>query len=674
MSYYKIKVDLNEQTLARPLVFYAKNLTKRSISVLSSININTIRELFERENEYLYWFVRWLGKKCREEIISFKEELLRQNVQHEENNEISTSQVIPEEILSMRLEACWKYLSLRTRRALAKAKIQTVSWLYELDLSNKRSLSIGWLGAKWIQEIRTLKENIQNDNNTKENKKVPLKDFIDDNKLLNKLSFNLISNIEDLSRYFHPDSEWPEELKFINEDEQNLLKTIYNEQVSKKKWERTPDLFAQVLTFNLSDRDKVILKGRFYEDKTLEEMWSQLWITRERVRQKEKGLLADFEKIGKEFLLNNQELYEKFMQVMNTYGVLTLPKDIHLLEFLGFNQEDQELAYYSLKWVNNIRWEMIEYKKIYILFLEGTQLSSDEIVKLHIYLQDKLKKNNEDIKIEDIYYGFIASENLVEKYPILSEKIKIIPLIKSLVELNNDYLITWEVIHRFKKKYKIDYCILEILKDYPDWIHYTDLRDQIQERFNLDLPAKKVLTHLAKTKNQINVINIWLGTYTLKSSKKYSGEITSNVAYSILQDKWVPMKFDDLANEVLKKKIVNKWTVKAALNYKKEFRFCFFKDHTIWLKEWNLPNTRAKHETYYEIPIKNAFEILMSEGKIKKHSTLTINEFLTIVEKRFGKKSVSLKKVTWNHLLLTLSSQWVINVKKEGWKGSKFIF
>lgn len=681
MAYYKQKIDLEDKVLAMPLILYPDNLSRRTLNTLALMEINTVNELFERENEYLYWFVKWLGKKSKEEVISFKNELLEQGKEKSgkllntlDDNSETRAEMLDKKVLTHRLEMYWKDLSQRTIKALNRAKIETIWDL--LASSDIRELvrGIRWLGREWLSEIRDLvTKTRKSDLSPQLEQNTSLNEIITDKKILDKLSFNLINNIQDLWRYFELSPQW-DELKFINQDEIIYLRTVYEKYGQKEQFKETPERFLDLLMFNLTDRDRSILNERCYKDTTLVEMWSKLGITRERVRQLEKALMLRFEKIGKKYLVNDQDLYGKFMNLIEIHKALMLPKDIHLLDFLWFKEEDCILAFNSLKWIEGLRWEEIEHKKLYILFPDKTQLSWNDLILLNTYVRRKLKWNNDDIKIEDIYYGFFASENLLDKYSILSEKPNLMPIIKSMVELDNDYLIQEDVAHRYNKKYKIDHCILEILKDYPDGLHFTEVKEKILEKFHVDFPTKKIHTHLGNSKNQAYLINIWLWTYTLKWSWEYSGEITGNVIFSILKDNWAPMSFNDLSTIVLKRKLVGIWTVKAALSYKNEFRFCTFKDGKIGLKEWWLSGAKVKYENLYDIPIQKAFEILVEEKLITKGAELTLKEIINIVIQRFNKDEASYNKASWNHFLASLGKKWIIKVQKNSNKRLKFIF
>ncbi len=112
---------------------------------------------------------------------------------------------------------------------------------------------------------------------------------------------------------------------------------------------------------------------------------------------------------------------------------------------------------------------------------------------------NKLDKNNEDIKIEDLVFEYIYDyeNNTVENALSQSQGEILIPevinyrtqkpgialFIKRMVELHPDYVVQDDLIHRFKKKYKLSHYIGEALKDHPDGLHFREIAQMIRSRY-----------------------------------------------------------------------------------------------------------------------------------------------------------------------------------------------
>lgn len=250
------------------------------------------------------------------------------------------------------------------------------------------------------------------------------------------------------------------------------------------------------------------------------------------------------------------------------------------------------------------------------------------------------------------------------KKEYINLKDNIIDFIKKVVELNEDYVINWDIIHRFNKKYKLEDYIELILVNFPDWLHYSELNRMLKKEYNLDYTDTQILNWLW----HYGFKNIWLWTYTLNSNDNYSWWKTWDIIYLYLKDEWEPKTLNDITKHVLSRKKINEWTVIAAISwYKNENRFVFYTDWKIWLKEWGLINERKKKEVpEYEISISKAFDILKEKKLIP--STFLSKELIEIFYSNFWDK---ISQNTWSIYTLLKNKEkiWEIIVRSD-WRNN----
>lgn len=242
------------------------------------------------------------------------------------------------------------------------------------------------------------------------------------------------------------------------------------------------------------------------------------------------------------------------------------------------------------------------------------------------------------------------------KKEYINLKDNIIDFIKKVVELNEDYVVNWDIIHRFNKKYKLEDYVEMILEEFPNWLHYSEINKKLNKLHNIKVEDKKIHALLCHFWNKF--INIWLWIYTLKSNENFSWENVPDLIYLFLKEQKQPKTLADITNYVLSRKKIWEKTVLAALNYKNENRFVFYNDKTIWLKEWNLSNVREKREwNLYKIPLSNTFDILKEENLIPDY--FTQDDFGNIIIDRFW-SDVSSNRWWIYNLLSSLVKKWLI--------------
>lgn len=296
-----------------------------------------------------------------------------------------------------------RHISSRTVNALNNIQIYSVR-----DLFENRSRYIywsKWIGKSWIKEIENfivyINENFTLHVGTIKNNGI--KDILDDSRLINILNFHSIYELKELKPYIEDISKFSK-LRYFNDKDFEILKTLYIE--SSKSTANEEQTFAETflsLLNNFSEIDKLILRNRILWNVTLSETWEKLWITRERVRQKQKNIEIIIMDHWNQFMRQNPEVLNKLLNLVNLYKFIFLPQDTKLFDFLWFKEGELALLYLSLKWLDELSWEIID-NKIHCIFWSDIVLTETELRNLYDFVNEKIRKNNDDIDIEELFY------------------------------------------------------------------------------------------------------------------------------------------------------------------------------------------------------------------------------------------------------------------------------
>jgi hypothetical protein len=327
---------------------------------------------------------------------------------HEQNIESNFDDVIVEIDEKIYQTSLWlypKYISLRTLNALNNI------WIFSIqDLFKNRNRYLHW--AKWLgnigrKEIEDFiayvninfiknKERLENNN--------LIENVLEDERLLNILRFHLIDTIDQLTPYIQDRSKF-DALRYFNNKDFEVLRDLYFE--SMKNWGdykeySFSETFLSLLN-NLSEVDKSIFENRILWSATLSETGEKLWITRERVRQKQKNIESIITNHSNSFMHQNPEVFNRLANLIHSYTFIFLPQDIKIFDFLWFSDEDFPLLYLTLKWLEGFKWEIID-NSIYCIFSRDINLTGVELTNLYIFINQKIHKNNDDISIDEFFY------------------------------------------------------------------------------------------------------------------------------------------------------------------------------------------------------------------------------------------------------------------------------
>lgn len=632
-------------------------LDQRTINALNlNSNIYTIKDLlvfcsndyYESKLSSIKWiWSNWI--KLINNLLKYINSLdikLPSNNTTNDTNDILINQTISDSNLNLYSS----YLSPRTVNSLKLVWINKV-W----DIIRNKDISLRWIHWLWkagLKEIDNFLNYIINNFSIKSKDSIidhDLLDIIEDKRIIQVLLFNWIKKISELEKFLENREKF-QELRYLNDNDYISLKKIYDNLYKKEEKKLTlADNFLNVLN-NLSDDEKIIFNERILWSLTLIEVGDKIWITRERVRQKQKIIENIIQDNSNLFINQNTDLLFKIHGTIKVHNYIFLPIEIKLFDYLWFTENNSNLLYLFLKWIDWLKWEAID-NKIFCILTDDNILDSEDLTNIYLYLNKRLKNNNDDILLEDLFYEIILEKILSKKIDYIEFKEYIINYLKKIIELHDDYVMNQDIIHRFNKKYKLEDCIELILENFSDWLHFSEITKKVKEIYHLETDESKVMSRLNNTLHSWVFKNIWLGIYTLKSNNNYSWENVPNIIFLYLKNEWIPKTLQEITKYVLSRKKVWEKTVAAAIYwYKNETRFVVYIDRTIWLKEWNLSNIREKRTwSIYEITLNKAFQILEDECLIPK--SFTQYDFRKLIIERFWDKSSS--NQWWIYNLLT---------------------
>ena len=407
-------------------MWWVKVLDERTLNSLNNnANIYYVNDLINFcsvsnfENKLLS--IKWLWKNWLIKIINLLDLLKSEWIEllDDEEIDIQKNQIDPN-IYSSNLNLYSSYFSLRTINSLKSVKIYTVSELFE----NKKIYLkwVRWLWKNWLIEINSF-INYINDTFSTTTKNINLEknisDYIVDERLNKILLFNWINKISELEPYIN-NKDLFNHLRYLNTEDYSIIKEIFEKNLWFKKEELNFSIkFINILD-NLSSIEKQILEYRILWNLTLTEVWDKVSLTRERVRQKQKYIESIISESSNLFLNQNPDILQKILNIIKIHKYIFLPHDLEIFKFLWFLPEQSNLLFLFLKWISWIKWETID-NKIYCILSSDIMLSWEDLNNIYIYITSRIKNNNDDLNIDELFYELIY-DNAINKKVIYNSK------------------------------------------------------------------------------------------------------------------------------------------------------------------------------------------------------------------------------------------------------------
>ncbi|MBD3359950.1 MAG: hypothetical protein GF365_04565 [Candidatus Buchananbacteria bacterium] len=333
---------------------------------------------------------------------------------------------------------------------------------------------------------------------------------------------------------------------------------------------------VNALLANLSDREQEVLQKRNaladYPKHTLEQIGKDFNITRERVRQIEREGLKKIKNMDYDRAkLPVRDLESIILDYLKSHGGIMA--EWHLQEKLL--QEQLEVEEKALNFIlanifaGNIK-RVVDLNDHHVVFaLQDVDL--DQAVAIASALKELIENHGKPLHLEDLssqfqshkYYDYIK-ERQAEDLAILEA------LLSIRQDLNRNILGQWGVYHwnTIKPKRMTDKAYLVMLRENRP-LHFEELAELINQA-NFD--RKKA--HPATVHNELilddKYVLVGRGIYALREWGYQEGTV-ADIIENILKNNG-PMSKKELAEEVLKQRLVQKTTITLVLMNKDKFK------------------------------------------------------------------------------------------------------
>lgn len=310
------------------------------------------------------------------------------------------------------------------------------------------------------------------------------------------------------------------------------------------------------------DREREIVArrfGLFDRRETLEQIGELLGITRERVRQLEKSVIARFKaQAATGDLPHIKDVETALTQQLHHMGEAARVSDLSGAVTAENSKTDQSRAVFLAMLCPHL--VVIEEDDHYYQAVGVADTRSAETMKADIHkLHDAIKKAGEPLAIEDA--AKTAGISDVQQAAALAS------ISKSLATLNGRWgLVKWPMVNPKNIRDKI----YVILKEHGKHMHFNEIADAIKKS---DFKRKNVTTqaiHNELIKDKRFVL-IGRGIYALKEWG-YSKGTVADIISEVLREAGEPLHRDEIVKRVLRSRFVKETTILLNLQGKNQFK------------------------------------------------------------------------------------------------------
>ena len=361
-------------------------------------------------------------------------------------------------------------------------------------------------------------------------------------------------------------------------NEINILDKVIKSQEEQKKASLNPQELVDFLLFDLTPRQKEIIKARYGLDRpkreTLEKIGQKFGITRERVRQIENNSLSKAlqtagiqEKLSDllsmttkhiqrgGYMRLEQALFEELLENSQNIEIDSNCLRFILNKFLSDYIQPVDIVYTERAWKLSNK-DLSHYHPIIdgiksILKTKDKPLYSSEILA-------ELDKELTDTKIQNIKQELEDWEAALGSYLEVSQHFK-----KNL--FGKWGLIDWRLVNPKRMRDKV----YLVLMKHKQPLHYKLITEKINDEKFDNKQAHPATIHNELILDERFVL-IGRGIYAL-ASWGYKSGVIADVIKEVLDEAGVPLTKDEIIKEVLKRRMVKKGSVNLVLSDKNVF-------------------------------------------------------------------------------------------------------
>jgi DNA-binding phage protein len=299
--------------------------------------------------------------------------------------------------------------------------------------------------------------------------------------------------------------------------------------------------------------------GLFDRRETLEQIGELLGITRERVRQLEKSVIARFKASAIEGDLPHIKDVETALLIqLHQMGEAARVSDLSGAVTSENTKTDQSRIVFLATLCPHL--EVIEeddryYQAVGVSDVRETAAMKADIVKIH----DAIKSAGEPMVIEDVAKA-VGIEDAEQAAALAS-------ISKNLATLNSRWgLVKWPMVNPKNIRDKI----YVILKEHGKHMHFNEIAEAIKksEFKRKDVTTQAIHNELIKDKR---FVLIGRGIYALKEWGYKKGTV-ADIITEVLREAGEPLHRDEIVKRVLKSRFVKETTILLNLQGKSQFR------------------------------------------------------------------------------------------------------
>lgn len=324
----------------------------------------------------------------------------------------------------------------------------------------------------------------------------------------------------------------------------------------------TEQYVQDILTSIDREREREIIArrfGLFDRKETLEQIGELLGITRERVRQLEKSVVARLKTMAEQGQLSHiKEVESVFLGNLKEMGQAARISDLSSRVTAENSRTDQSRVAFLAELCPSL--VVIEDNDHFYYGVGITAVHDDKQIKATVNkLVDVIKKMGEPAHIDDIAKS--SGIDQTERAQALAS------LSKDLATLNNRWgLIRWPMVNPKNIRDKI----YVILKEHGKHMHFNEIAEAIKDSDfkRKDVTTQAIHNELIKDKR---FVLIGRGIYALKEWGYKKGTVADIIA-EVLREAGEPLHRDEIVKRVLKSRFVKETTILLNLQGKTQFK------------------------------------------------------------------------------------------------------
>lgn len=322
-------------------------------------------------------------------------------------------------------------------------------------------------------------------------------------------------------------------------------------------------------TLNEREREIIRLRHGLEDDKkhTLEDIGNRYKVTRERVRQIEKSTLKKLKKVDG-IHEKIKPIEQAVMAILEKFGGV-LHEDFLRKELIKANPNSDlnknSLNFVLMQFLGDRLSMVDDHEKIHSAW-RLPNVSIDDVAKKIGEIEEVVKTHGKPLKVEDIVSKLKEAElesplntaEIIDAYLKMSKTIEKNPF----EEWGFKH---WDTVALKKMSDKVHLVLQKAAKP----LHFTEIADEINK-----LGVDKKIANPATIHNELilnkRYVLVGRGIYAL-SEWGYVPGVVSDVIIKVLSEKKQPMRKEEIADEVLKNRMVKRSTVYLSLMNKKLF-------------------------------------------------------------------------------------------------------